>query len=202
MTRLLLVVISMACVVLGTGCNKDPKGLFANLAWQVACSSSGSCTSDSPPREVLGYDGQPNEGDTSGDVNATCTFNRSGAQAIVTLTAMQPGYSIAIDGLVIDNSGTGLPNLSPSCSVQLTETDPFDLSLEGACNVGSGTTEPCTVTAEITRIDGDPTLNLSVACVGITSPADPVNIVRDLQLGLVASPTSAALLQIRNCDGQ
>ena len=201
MSRPLRIAIVLAASALFAGCNQDPKGMFADFRWGVLCSGSGSCTMDSPPREVLGYDGHPNEGDTSGDVNVSCTWLESGDLAILSLTALQPGYAIRVDGIVVDTAG-GF-NQSAECEVTVAETEPFDLGLVGACKVGeTDPSAPCQVEVEVSTIDGDPTVTVNLLCDGITSPSDPVNIVRDVALGSVtATPSDPAVLQIRNCDG-
>lgn len=207
MRRLFFVGISVCCAVPALGCNQDPKHLFADFQWVLQCSasSSASCTMDSPPREVLGFDGYPNEADTSADVNATCSFNRANTQAIVGLSVSEPGYSIAVDGIVIDDSGTGnfVPNVGSNCQVTVTETEPFALNMVGSCSPDPADAAPCDVQVQVTRVDGDAALNVKVSCVEITSPSDPVNIVRDLYLGsATAAPTDPAYLQIRSCPGQ
>ncbi len=199
---LVLVLVVAGVAAVAVGCNKDPRALFVDMRWRAVCSASGGmCTSGAPSREVLGQDGHVNTGDPDGeDVNVSCQAIKNDGFITFDLDAEHSDYEIHLDNVRVSEDGG--PNLNPGCVVEVVETINIsgDLILEGACSSSDTDDAPCTVSAEVTRVEGDPTVRFTLSCVQITSLFDP-GIYGDIVHGGLVTPTAPAELEVRNCPG-
>lgn len=196
-----LFVLVLAVAALMTGCNTDPKTLSVDMRWRAVCGSGGNCVSNSPSREILGQDGYVNSASPEGeDVDARCEANTSAGDGLITyrLAGLQSDYGIALANVLVPEDGGA--NLSTSCLVYVEETINIsgDLLLQGSCSPDPTDNAPCTVSAEITRIDGDPTTIFTVSCTAIPTEFDP-GTYRNIVQGGSVTPNAPAEIEIRNC---
>lgn len=193
----------VAAAATTAGCNKDPKALFVDMRWRAICGSGGNCVNSSPSREILGQDEHVNSGDPDGEeIDARCAAvpGADDTTVLIDLAGLHTDYGIFIDNVLVPEDGGA--NLSPACMVHVEESINIsgDLLLQGSCSPDAADNAPCTVSAEITRVDGDPTAIFTVSCTAIPTEFDP-GTYRNIVQGGSVTPLAAAELEVRNCPG-
>lgn len=196
-------VISMACLLLPVaGCGDGGGGVFADVRYYVQCPSGVTGCTAGDRIDIFGFDGKPNEGETStgADVRAECRFTDLDSGNVL----LEARASIGLDPQIRFRQVV-LPSMGGSVIGTAGELSIVDDAVTFESKVGANAPSaqiPCQMQAPvIVDRNGEfgPTVEIKLRCDRMTAPADPTRFIRNVRLAPDAQAEPATLRFI-NCE--